>query len=80
MQDYVCATHSNGPLTSSSLTKPPYPLLLQSYMSIYPTDYMVSLANVLAIHEPNSYSQVKLDRGWAEAMDKELNALEKNET
>lgn len=80
MQDYVCTVQSRDPLTSSFLPKTPYPLFSPYDLSLYPIDYVVSLANVLVVHEPNSYSQAKLDKGWIEAMDKELDALEKNET
>ncbi|GJZ23993.1 retrovirus-related pol polyprotein from transposon TNT 1-94, partial [Tanacetum coccineum] len=46
----------------------------------YPNDYVASLANVLAIPEPVSCSQVIGNPKWVKAVNKELQALETNNT
>nr|GEZ19608.1 hypothetical protein [Tanacetum cinerariifolium] len=42
--------------------------------------YITFLANVFAQTEPHSYKQAMRDPGWVEAMNKELEALERNNT
>lgn len=46
----------------------------------YPTDFVTSLANVLTTLEPNYYAKAIKHKEWNGAMQKKLEALEKNET
>lgn len=44
------------------------------------TDYAHSLLSVLSVNEPTTFEQAKKEKGWVEAMNKELFALEQNQT
>ncbi|GJR01277.1 retrovirus-related pol polyprotein from transposon TNT 1-94 [Tanacetum coccineum] len=57
-----------------------YPLFPSQDFESYPKDYVASLAHVLNATEPTTYKQVALDAKWVAAMNKELQALEDNET
>lgn len=56
-----------------------YSLSLHS-LSTYPKDYVSFLAHMFSLQEPSCYAQAKQDSGWVAAMEKELSALEKNQT
>lgn len=53
---------------------------MEPNLSFLSEDYKASLANVLSVHEPSSYNQAMQDTQWVDAMDNELEALEKNGT
>ncbi|GJR01275.1 retrovirus-related pol polyprotein from transposon TNT 1-94 [Tanacetum coccineum] len=60
--------------------QPVYPLFPSQDFESYPKDYVALLAHVLNATEPTTYKQVALDAKWVAAMNKELQALEDNET
>lgn len=49
-------------------------------LSTYSDEYRASLCNVMTVFEPASYKQAASDDRWIDAMNKEINALESNET
>ncbi|GJV04359.1 retrovirus-related pol polyprotein from transposon TNT 1-94 [Tanacetum coccineum] len=58
--------------------QPQYPLFGKANFAGLPASHIAFLANVFAYSEPHSYKQAMTDKGWVEAMNKELQALEKN--
>ncbi|GKC90637.1 RNA-directed DNA polymerase [Tanacetum coccineum] len=60
--------------------QPIYLLFHQADFKNYPDEYVASLAHVLTASEPTCYSQAANDPKWVEAMGKELQALEINDT
>ena len=78
LQDFACSvsTSTFNTVPSNAL----YPLLQQSdFHHLHPT-YVASLCNVLSLKEPHSYSQASQDPRWVDAMNKEIAALEVNDT
>lgn len=57
-----------------------YPLFIDHDMAQFPQNSPAFIANVLSFHEPISYSQASQLEGWVDAMQKELDALELNDT
>lgn len=45
-----------------------------------PTEHYALLSAISSIEEPKTYEQASKDSGWIEAMDKEIEALEANQT
>ncbi|GJX00327.1 uncharacterized mitochondrial protein-like protein [Tanacetum coccineum] len=80
LKDFVTSKHKASSVVSAATNKPAYPLFQQADFQCYPDEYVASLANVMATLEPNSYSQAVNDPKWVEAMEKELKALETNDT
>ncbi|GKA24642.1 retrovirus-related pol polyprotein from transposon TNT 1-94 [Tanacetum coccineum] len=80
LKDFVTSKHKASSVVSAATNKPAYPLFQQADFQSYPDEYVASLANVMATSEPNSYSQAVNDPKWVEAMEKELKALETNDT
>lgn len=66
--------------SSSSHTYSSYPLFHSASFASYPLEYVHSLANVLTISEPTSYSQAIKHKEWINAKNLESIALEKNDT
>nr|GEV11752.1 hypothetical protein [Tanacetum cinerariifolium] len=60
--------------------QPQYPLFGKADFAGLLASHIAFLANVFAHSEPHSYKQAMTDKGWVEAMNKELQALEKNNT
>ncbi|GKA53523.1 retrovirus-related pol polyprotein from transposon TNT 1-94 [Tanacetum coccineum] len=71
----ILSTSSDVPCTTSAESTASIP----DPMS-YPDEYVASLAHVMSTSEPNSYSQAAIDPKWVEAMGKEQQALETNDT
>ncbi|GJX04059.1 retrovirus-related pol polyprotein from transposon TNT 1-94 [Tanacetum coccineum] len=80
LKDFVTSKHKASSVVSAATNKPAYPLFQQANFQSYLDEYVASLANVMATSEPNSYSQAVNDPKWVEAMEKELKALETNDT
>ncbi|GJU12707.1 RmlC-like cupins superfamily protein [Tanacetum coccineum] len=59
---------------------PHYPLFASTDFPGIPQQHIAFLANVFAQPEPTRYQQAIQHPGWVEAMNKELEALEKNNT
>lgn len=76
--DFVLSKPLIPPSTSSNSSS--FNVFQCPELSSLPTDYLASLANVLSTVEPSSYAQAKADPRWVDAMNKELEALEKNGT
>ncbi|GJT45465.1 retrovirus-related pol polyprotein from transposon TNT 1-94 [Tanacetum coccineum] len=79
LKDFVTPKHINSSITFCS-TRPLYPLFGKNDFSGLPSSHVAFLANVFALTKPNSYQEAIKDKGWVEAMDKELDALERNHT
>ncbi|GJV35439.1 retrovirus-related pol polyprotein from transposon TNT 1-94 [Tanacetum coccineum] len=82
LKDFVTTNHKAGMATSDNFNPKHsiYPLFQREDFAHYPADYVTFLANVLAIKEPLFYSQTVTDPNWVKAMNKELQALETNDT
>nr|GEU40736.1 hypothetical protein [Tanacetum cinerariifolium] len=78
MKDFV--TKATTGSVAFFLRQPQYPLFGKADFVGLPTSHITFLANVFAHSEPHSYRQAMTDKGWVEAMNKELQALEKNNT
>lgn len=52
----------------------------EPYLSNFTESYVAYMINVSKMQEPFSYKEVTKDKDWVEAMQKELQALEENET
>jgi len=76
LQDFAC----NNITMESSTREINYPLFKPEDFQDLKHEYKVSLFNVLSIPEPTSYNQAKDKPRWVEAMDKEVAALEANDT
>ena len=76
LQDFAC----NNITMESSTREINYPLFKPEDFQDLKHEYKVSLFNVLSIPEPTSYNQAKDKPRWVEAMDKEIAALEANDT
>lgn len=68
------------PSSTSTSTHIPYPIFTPTDLAHIPSDYVSFLANVFTVHEPANYLEASQDKQWVAAMDKELDALEKNDT
>ncbi|GKD22240.1 retrovirus-related pol polyprotein from transposon TNT 1-94 [Tanacetum coccineum] len=82
LKDFVLPKHRAGMVAANASNNKQliYQLFQTQDFEQYPNDYVASLANVLAIPEPVSYSQAISNSEWVEAMNKELQALETNNT
>nr|GEX67449.1 hypothetical protein [Tanacetum cinerariifolium] len=80
LKDFVTSKHRVSSVVSDEDKQPVYPLFQEADFHNYPNDYVASLDHVLATSEPNSYFQAASDPKWVEAMEKELKALEINDT
>ncbi|GJS67280.1 retrovirus-related pol polyprotein from transposon TNT 1-94 [Tanacetum coccineum] len=60
--------------------QPQYPLFGKADFAGLTATHIAFLANVFAHSEPHNYKQAMIDKGWVEAINKELQALEKNNT
>nr|GEW70501.1 hypothetical protein [Tanacetum cinerariifolium] len=80
LKDFVTSKHRVSSVVSDKDKQPVYPLFQEADFHNYPNDYVASLAHVLATSEPNSYFQAASDPKWVEVMEKELKALEINDT
>ena len=78
LKDFVTSKHKAS--MASSVKQPVYPLFKDQDFECYPEEYVGSLAHVLASLEPTSYTQAASKPEWVDAMDKELHALEINDT
>ena len=78
LKDFVTGKHRASMATKSK--QPVYPLFTNADFADYPEEYVASLAHVLASLEPKSYPQAVSNPKWVDAMDKELYALDANET
>ncbi|GJV10081.1 retrovirus-related pol polyprotein from transposon TNT 1-94 [Tanacetum coccineum] len=65
---------------TANKSTPHYPLFVSIYFSRIPIPHIAFLANVFSNPEPSRYKQAVQYTGWRQAMDKELAALEKNNT
>nr|GEU79064.1 hypothetical protein [Tanacetum cinerariifolium] len=69
---------NSAPIGTKS--SPHYPLFALTYFLGIPQQHIAFLANVFAQPEPTRYQQAIQHPGWVESMNKELEALEKNNT
>lgn len=76
---HVPSKYKDFQLTNLS-TSQAFNVIVDPCGSFYDQNHLASLANVLSVHEPTSYAQAKQDPKWVEAMDKELAALDTNQT
>lgn len=86
MRDYDCQAHYttldskekwSDKKKLSPLTPATYPFIIPNHFN--PT-HLTFVANISDIQEPSSYSEVKDQVVWVEAMNAEIMALEKNHT
>lgn len=79
--DYVTGKlptrHVNNTQIDSSAS---YNVFVEPSLAYLDTDVLHSLANVLSSFEPSSYNQAKEHPEWIQAIEKELAALEENDT
>lgn len=83
MNDFECqinhASHCTESTRSLSSTYTP-----SSYLFVIPNHissaHISFLANISTVQEPSNYKEAKGDARWVEAMKKEIEALEKNDT
>ena len=76
---FAKSTIARHHLKHISLLPTKYPLFTSFSFVNYPEEYIVFVANVLDVHEPQTYQQAKDDLKWVDAMNKELLALESND-
>nr|GEV37192.1 ribonuclease H-like domain-containing protein [Tanacetum cinerariifolium] len=79
LKDFVTPKSTTG-TTAFCSTQPQYPLFRKEDFVNYPSSYIAFLANVFAQTKRHSYKQSMTNQGWVEAMKKELEALERNNT
>jgi hypothetical protein len=79
LKDFVTSMSTTS-TTNFCSTQPQYPLFGKIDFKDMPPPFIAFLANVFAQIEPTSYSQASKDKGWVEGMDKEIKALEVNDT
>ncbi|XP_074288351.1 uncharacterized protein LOC141613508 [Silene latifolia] len=79
LQDFQCfllgQNHSTGSVQSTAFQSQ----VLGSLEDYHP-EYIGSLSTVMLEHEPYTYKQAQKDPRWIEAMQKEVQALESNQT
>ncbi|GKB33099.1 retrovirus-related pol polyprotein from transposon TNT 1-94 [Tanacetum coccineum] len=74
LKDFVTPHRANAVSTVQ------YPLFSASDFKGIPHSHIAFLANAFAVTDPTSFHQANTDDGWIEAMNKELAALEANQT
>ncbi|GKD36007.1 reverse transcriptase, RNA-dependent DNA polymerase [Tanacetum coccineum] len=74
LKDFVTPHRANAVSTVQ------YPLFSASDFKGIPHSHIAFLANAFAATDPTSFHQANTDDGWIEAMNKELAALEANQT
>ncbi|GKA17682.1 retrovirus-related pol polyprotein from transposon TNT 1-94 [Tanacetum coccineum] len=84
LKDFVTpksfASSANTTYTTSPAKHPKYLLFTQKDFLNIPNDHIAFLASVFSLTEPFSYHQASKSPEWVQAMQDELNALEKNHT
>ena len=78
LKDFVIGKHRSSMTTKTK--QPVYPLFHEKDFEAYPEEYVGSLAHVLTSLEPTTYPQAASNPKWVDAMDKELYALDVNDT
>ena len=82
LQDYVChaITHPFSPPLRESSLGTTYPLSHFINYKHFSSSHRAFLASITSHFEPQYFSQAIHDPKWLEAMEKEINALEENQT
>ncbi|KAK9755466.1 hypothetical protein RND81_01G027200 [Saponaria officinalis] len=83
LEDYVCGVVAKDALHSQlheAAPGKPYPIANQISYDQLSYLHKAFLTSVISMNEPKSYNDAVHDPNWAEAMSKEIQALEENKT